>query len=193
MKLDLLLNNIYIVELLFRYLAHFKITYFTEILGMNSQTLLHDLVAGMRLPSPIASTPRISHLIQTCWLAAPTERPSFSKIKQVIYDELLDAKKDSVQNVEDYLLMLRYNEGQTQYKAIKSCNSYSQRQYEHISTEINVIMHTDMEIEPLYSGANSFDGILDLLFIDDAVDTEDEVYLELSLLTKPPLVDKMDL
>ena len=49
---------------------------------MDYRTLRDELLAGARLPNPTYSTPKISHLIQTCWLADPIERPTFTKIKR---------------------------------------------------------------------------------------------------------------
>lgn len=89
---------------------------------MDYRTLRDELQAGARLPNPTYSTPKISHLIQTCWLADPIERPSFTKIKSQLHQssEISISNVDRVNN--DYLTLLSDNSMYRQYKMIQESN-----------------------------------------------------------------------
>ena len=90
---------------------------------MDYRTLRDELQAGSRLPNPTYSTPKISHLIQTCWLADPIERPTFSKLKNNLresgnngFDPDFDSRDYR------YLTVLPSNAMRNQYKKIQECN-----------------------------------------------------------------------
>ena len=90
--------------------------------GIDSRTLLRELQSGMRLPNPTLSTPNISHIMQSCWLADPTERPTFSKTREALFDEL-QRETEKHNSYQDYLSRLVSNVGHKQYKSIRETNS----------------------------------------------------------------------
>ena len=90
---------------------------------MDYRTLRDELLAGARLPNPTYSTPKISHLIQTCWLADPIERPTFTKIKR----KLRESRNKGVDPDTDdadyrYLTVLPTSAMRNQYKMIQESN-----------------------------------------------------------------------
>ena len=90
--------------------------------GIDASTLLKELQSGMRLPNATLSTPNISHIMQSCWLADATERPSFSKTREALFDELQRETK-KLNNYQDYLSRLESDLGKIQYKSIRQTNS----------------------------------------------------------------------
>ena len=79
-----------------------------DLIGLDYRTLRDELQAGSRLPSPTYGTPNMSHLIQTCWLADPIERPSFTQIKSQI-QQSSDVSASAVDRKNnDYLDMTKY-------------------------------------------------------------------------------------
>ena len=90
--------------------------------GIDTRTLLSELQSGMRLPNPTLSPPNISHIMQSCWLADPTERPTYSKTKDALFDEL-QRETENRNNYQDYLSRLESDVGQKQYKSIRETNS----------------------------------------------------------------------
>ena len=90
---------------------------------MDYRTLRDELLAGARLPNPTYSTPKISHLIQTCWLADPIERPTFTKIKRKLREsgnKGLDPDTDDTDY--RYLKVLSSSAMRNQYKMIQESN-----------------------------------------------------------------------
>ena len=89
---------------------------------MDYRTLRDELQAGSRLPSPTYGTPKMSHLIQPCWLADPIERPSFTKIKGQLQQssDISASAVDSKHN--DYLTILPDNSMYNQFKMIQESN-----------------------------------------------------------------------
>ena len=56
--------------------------------------------------------------MQSCWLADPTERPTFSKTRDVLFGELQrETKKHN--NYQDYFSRLDSDLRQKQYKSIR--------------------------------------------------------------------------
>ena len=98
---------------------------------MDYQTLRSELLAGSRLPNPTYSPPKISHLIQTCWLADPKERPTFTKIQEQLLQSCraltLGANKES----HCYLtLVTSDNTMQAQYNQIQQCNPTFEKKFD---------------------------------------------------------------
>ena len=59
--------------------------------------------------------------MQSCWLADPTERPTFSKTRDALFGELQrETKKHN--NYQDYFFRLESDLGQKQYKSIRETN-----------------------------------------------------------------------
>ena len=92
------------------------------VTGMDYQTLRSELLAGSRLQNPTYSTPEISHLIQTCWLADPIERPTFTKIKEQLQQSchvfICEANKGTNNN----LALLSGSSMRNQYLQMQKCN-----------------------------------------------------------------------
>ena len=110
-------------------------------LGIDYRTLRDELVAGSRLPSPSFSVPKISHLIQTCWLADPIERPSFTKIKEQLFQSCPVFNEASGNDTTYYLSMLSDNSMHVQYKQIQESNPM----FESIKGNDNYEDNTDEE------------------------------------------------
>ena len=112
---------------------------------MDYRTLRDELQAGARLPNPTYSTPKISHLIQTCWLADPIERPSFTKIKT----QLHQSSEISISNVDrtdnDYLTLLSDNSMYRQYKMIQESNPLFKKEENNRSNCANTNGAADSE------------------------------------------------
>ena len=89
---------------------------------MDYRTLRDELQAGSRLPSPTYSTPKMSHLIQTCWLADPIERPTFTKIKNQLHQSSDISAYDVDRKNNDYLTVLSDDSMYKQYKLIQESN-----------------------------------------------------------------------
>ena len=79
-----------------------------DLIGLDYRTLRDELQAGSRLPSPTYGTQNMSHLIQTCWLADPIERPSFTKIKSQLQQSSEFSASAVVRKNNDYLHMTKY-------------------------------------------------------------------------------------
>ena len=113
---------------------------------MDSQTLRDELLAGARLPSPTYGNPKLSHLIQTCWLADPIERPTFTKIKENLKQACLVTTKNlyTESKSTDYLSLLSDISSQMhkQYKMIQESNPL----YELDKPDLHVIADEDDNI-----------------------------------------------
>ena len=90
-------------------------------------------MAGYRLTNPAYSPPNISHLLQTCWLADPSERPTFTMIKETLRNVCPFLNPDVKQDSNNYLTLLSDNSGQTQYKMIQECNPLYQKEKSRIT------------------------------------------------------------
>ena len=109
------------------------------ILGLDYRTLRDELQAGSRLPNPTYSTPKISHMIQTCWLADPIERPTFTKIRETLKQSgTTGFDPDHENRNEGYLTILPENNLRIQYKKIQECNPLY-RNKDEIDTADNVV------------------------------------------------------
>ena len=93
-------------------------------IGIDYQTLRDELLAGSRLPSPTYSTPKLSHLIQTCWLGDPIERPTFTKIKEQLHQscDVLSPQSSLEAKSSQYLTLLSDDSMRNQYNMIQQCN-----------------------------------------------------------------------
>ena len=90
---------------------------------MDYQTLRDELLAGSRLPNPTHSIPKISHLIQTCWLADPFERPAFTSIKEKLHESCYLLNPQSVEaKSTHYLALLPDDTMRNKYNLIQECN-----------------------------------------------------------------------
>lgn len=99
-----------------------RIAWYLFYIGIDYQTLRDELLAGSRLPSPTFSIPKISHLIQTCWLADPIERPTFTKIKDTLFQSCPVLSRESENDTSYYLSVCAYNRMRDQYKLIQESN-----------------------------------------------------------------------
>ena len=91
--------------------------------GIDYATLRKQLSNGMRLNHPNLATPNVSHILQTCWLPEPSARPTFSKIKQYLFEDeqfprdlLNNVQELSHSSKEDVSKMVK------QYRSIQECN-----------------------------------------------------------------------
>ena len=110
---------------------------------MDSHTLRDELLAGARLPSPTYGNPKLSHLIQTCWLADPIERPTFTRIKESLKQACQNTTKNlyTESKSSDYLSLLSDFSSQMhkQYKMIQESNPL----YELEKPDLHVIADED--------------------------------------------------
>ena len=89
---------------------------------MDYQTLRSELLAGSRLQNPTYSTPKISHLIQTCWLADPIERPTFTKIKEQLQQSCHVFICEADKGTNNNLALLSGSSMRNQYLQMQKCN-----------------------------------------------------------------------
>ena len=114
---------------------------------MDYRTLRDELQAGSRLPSPTYGTPKMSHLIQTCWLADPIERPSFTKIKNQLHQSSDVSTYDVDRKNNDYLTLLSDDTMYIQYKMIQESNPMFKQQ-EDETNEYRESENPDASAEP---------------------------------------------
>ena len=110
------------------------------MIGLDYRTLRDELQAGSRLPSPTYGTPKMSHLIQTCWLADPIERPSFTKIKSQLQQSLDVSASAADRKNNDYLKILSDNSLYNQFKMIQESNPMfkkEERDYQNTDAHSN--------------------------------------------------------
>ena len=123
---------------------------------MDSQTLRDELLAGARLPSPTYGNPKLSHLIQTCWLADPIERPTFTKIKENLKQACQITTKNlyTESKSTDYLSLLSDISSQMrkQYKMIQESNPL----YELEKPDLHVIADEDGIHTPYSDSGGSY-------------------------------------
>ena len=102
-------------------------------IGIDYQTLRDELLAGSRLPSPSYSTPKLSHLIQTCWLGDPIERPTFTKIKEKLHQscDVLNPRSSLEAKSSQYLTLMSDDSMRNQYNLIQECNPMYGRNDDH--------------------------------------------------------------
>ena len=67
-------------------------------------------------------------MMQACWLADPNDRPTFTMIKQNVYDVFHLLKQDSVQGKLDFMPCVHNDDQRVKYKIIRSCSPLSQKQ-----------------------------------------------------------------
>lgn len=98
----------------------------------------------MRLQNPILSPPNVSQLMQSCWLADPTERPSFSKVKEVIFKELeLDVEEG--RSLKDYLSLLELEPGKMTYNTIRASNYHASRENDQMGQRLREFKTTEAD------------------------------------------------
>ena len=106
------------------------------ISGMDYETLREELLRGMRLSRPKLATNNISHILQTCWLDDAEARPSFSRIKYLLYkDEKFP--KELVENCNGFYHTTKTTM-HSQYLSIQKCNPmYESRNNNNVSHKRN--------------------------------------------------------
>ena len=98
-----------------KFLARYVLSNPLTLLGIDYYALRRELLCGMRLSHPILATHNVSHILQTCWLAEPDARPSFSKVKKLLYEDERFPKK-LVEDGKEGVSM------RSQYQSIQNCN-----------------------------------------------------------------------
>ena len=118
--------------------------------GIDTSTLLKELQSGLRLPNPTLSPPNISHIMQSCWLADPTERPTFLKTKDALFKEL-QRGAEKRNNYQDYLSRLDSELGEKQYKSIRKTNFKTSDIQKNINEDdnTNALSNIVPETEPI--------------------------------------------
>ena len=117
---------------------------------MDYQTLRDELLAGSRLLNPTYSTPKISHLMQTCWLADPNERPTFTKIKAHLQSSCRILSTVPKNEIHQYINLISDNSMHNQYKMIQRCNPmFEQLEDETLNTtELHPKSYSYFESKP---------------------------------------------
>ena len=67
--------------------------------GMRNSTVIEQVTAGFRLPSPESCPSEVYALMQECWDADPDARPSFSQIAAKFDGWISTAQSTVVANV----------------------------------------------------------------------------------------------
>ena len=88
----------------------------------------YELLTGFRLSNPNYSPAEISHMVQTCWLPDPNERPTFTMLKQTSWQVLSSFDPHETSDNPTSFSINTNDEMLTRYKQIKSCNPVVQRQ-----------------------------------------------------------------
>ena len=109
---------------------------------------------GFRLSNPTYSPPEISHMIQTCWLPDPNERPTFTTLKQITW-ECLSAFVRTESNANQFNFTSSINdEMHTRYKMIKSCNPVYQKQNNSENKDEYIQGYADLEMPRVIESSN---------------------------------------
>ena len=125
------------------------------------------MLTGFRLSNPNYSPAEISHMVQTCWLPDPNERPTFTMLKQTSWQVLSSFDThDSSANPTPFTIN-KNDEMLTRYKQIKSCNPVVQRQnikdrrrqydsnHESVSTQIYADLESKCKTYYFKNGAET--------------------------------------
>ena len=133
-----------------------KVLLFKTInLGIDYVTLREELLNGMRLNRPFLSTPKVSHILQTCWLAEPDARPSFANIKRLLLEDDKFPRNLVKKNHGYYQVPKEKIVMHSQYRSIQKChplfpkennNNKFQRQLSSVGgiSEISVYPESDI-------------------------------------------------
>ena len=125
-------------------------------LGISYEELKNELLNGFRLTNPRYSPPEISHMVQTCWLPDPKERPTFTTLKQLTWESSLACDRENDKNMNVWQSSLNSNDKMhRRYKRIRKCNAVYQRQKqlgtkdESGSTSIATQSYADLDLSRL--------------------------------------------
>ena len=129
---------------------------------MDYVTLRQELLNGMRLSHPILATANVAHILQTCWLAEPDARPSFSRIMESLYEDVKFPKKllnhceGSCQVSNDVISM------QTQHKARQKCSPMYKVEGSSIDEGSDITAYPKSSESIIYdkrSSTDTYDGV----------------------------------
>ena len=99
-----------------------------QSLGIDINTLVYDLLFGVRLPAPKYCPPPISAMISKCFLEKPTLRPDFREIKSLLdiaYVSLASktSQIDPCFNIESSINSTKSNAMKIRYTSVLKGNS----------------------------------------------------------------------
>ena len=98
-------------------------------LGISYEELKNNLLDGFRLTNPKYSPPEISHMVQTCWLADPKERPTFTALKQITWEIVSSCDRENDGNMTIYSSALSDSrKPYKKYNKMRKCNPLYQRE-----------------------------------------------------------------
>ena len=87
------------------------------------------MLNGFRLTNPKYSPPEISHMVQTCWLPDPKERPTFTTLKQIAWESVFASQRESDGAINIFSSTVTKNKRPNRrYKKMRKCNSVYQKQ-----------------------------------------------------------------
>ena len=115
-------------------------------IGIDYQELKQELLGGFRLSNPNYSPPEISHMIQTCWLPDPNERPTFTTLKQITWESLSTCNRDGCNASQFSFTSSTNDEMHTRYKTIRNCNHVYQRHKNLGNKDEYIQRYADLEL-----------------------------------------------
>ena len=97
-------------------------------LGISYEELKNNLLNGFRLTNPKYSPPEISHMVQTCWLPDPKERPTFTTLKQIAWESVFASQRESEGAINIFSSTVSINKRPNRrYKKMRKCRSVDQK------------------------------------------------------------------
>lgn len=86
------------------------------------------MLNGFRLTNPKYSPPEISHMVQTCWLPDPKERPTFTTLKQIAWESVFACQRESDGAINIFSSTVSKNKGPNRkYTKMRKCSSAYQK------------------------------------------------------------------
>ena len=88
----------------------------------------------------------MSHMVQTCWLPDPNERPTFSTLKEVTWESLSACIRAGCNPSNCPFTSSTNDDLHTRYKMIRNCNPIYRRQNNSTKTDEYIQGYADLEI-----------------------------------------------
>ena len=86
------------------------------------------MLNGFRLTNPKYSPPEISHMVQTCWLPDPKERPTFTTLKQIAWESVFASQRESEGAINIFSSTVSINKRPNRrYKKMRKCSYVDQK------------------------------------------------------------------
>lgn len=125
---------------------------YSNILGITLHQLIYELSNGIRLPEPESCPTSMADLIQQCFKQEPTERPSFSDVKEVISEEYAKLRRTPTTFSQDEQLhqYATIHKKELQYADLDLENKYLEmriKNREHQEKQTNSSMEKEVVLD----------------------------------------------